>query len=182
MAAVPTQSDFFDKARRWAVIALVIAGLSAAGGSLLNWVTIEASPQLQQGINFGGRHVKRPSVTKPFTGLEARDGWWTLAGGTILMVAGGLLLARRRAVYAWLAFLASMVIGAVVIADYRQIGELSSDLSRRMHIVGDAAPGVGIVLVAVGGLLGLIASVAALAASPRIDATPTKTSYIRSTE
>jgi LPXTG-motif cell wall-anchored protein len=161
--------DFFDVARAWASAVMLAAGAAAIIGSTLDWVTIAIRPRLQPGATFQGEasQPKPPRVTRPFTGLEARDGWWSLAGGATLVAAALLLFTRRKALWAWLGLAASVVIGAVAIADYRGIGDLSSAISHRMDIVGAAEPALGLTLVVAAGLAGLVASVAGIAASPR---------------
>lgn len=133
-------------------------GAAAIIGSLLDWVTITPPPRLP---------AAEVENAQPFTGIEATDGWWVIAGGVVLIAAAFLVVLRRRSGWAWLAFLASVVIGSIAIADYRGIGDLESALSQRMDVVGDAEPALGITLVAAGALVGLISSVAAVAATPR---------------
>jgi LPXTG-motif cell wall-anchored protein len=164
----PRARDLFDRARTWAVALMLVAGVAAVAGSALDWVTITARPELRPDATFEGasNQPEEPRATQPFTGLEAGDGWWSLAGGVGLALGAGLLLVRKRAGGAWFGTVASMVIGAVAIADYRGIGDLSSSISHRMDIVGRAEPGVGLVLVVAGALAGLIGSVAGIAASP----------------
>ncbi len=160
------RDDYFARARRWAVAAMAAAGFVAVIGSVLDWVTITPPPEPPPGIDFGAQEIEAQRATEPFTGTEARDGWWTLGAGLVLVVAAGLLLLRGRGAYGWLGLLASIVIGAVAVADYRAIGDLSSGLSRRMDVVGDADPALGITLVAAAALVGLVASGAGIAASP----------------
>jgi LPXTG-motif cell wall-anchored protein len=165
----PPARDFFDKARAWAVALMLAAGLACIVGSLLDWVTITARPELQEGAAFPGadNQPEAPRVTRPFTGIEAGDGWWSLAGGVVLVAAAALVYVRRRAGWGWLGVLAAVVIGAVTIADYRGIGDLSSSISHRMNIVGGAEPAIGLTLAVAGAIAGVIGSVAAIAASPR---------------
>ena len=160
--------DFFDRARRWAVAVMLAAGVAAIVGSSLEWVTITARPELRAGTRFGNDDagVEEPRVTEPFTGLEANDGWWSLAGGVVLLVSAILLLARRTSLWGWIGLLGAVVVGAIAIADYRGIGDLSSSISHRLDIVGGAEPGVGITLVVAAALAGLVGSVAGIAASP----------------
>jgi hypothetical protein len=165
MAAEPSQQSYFDKARIWAATVLVVAGVAAVAGSLLDWVTIEALGAPSRAAHFGHQRIQGPARATPFTGIEAKDGWWTLAAGVVVVVAAGLLIARRRALYAWLAFLASIVLGAVAVADFRGI----ENLSARMHVAADVRPAFGITLVAASSLAGLIASLAGVAASPRLE-------------
>lgn len=150
-----TPSNFLDKARGVAAAGMIAAGAAAILGSLLDWVTIEA-PALFTG-----------APSEPFTGVEARDGWWTLGGGVVLVAASVLLTFRRRSLYPWLGFLTSLVIGAIATADYRAIGDVTSPLGRRMDVVGDAEPAIGLILVAVSALIGAIASLTGVAATPR---------------
>jgi hypothetical protein len=163
--------SFFDVARAWASAVMLAAGAAAVIGSTLSWVTITVRPELQPGATFEGEanRPERPEVTRPFTGLEAGDGWWSVAGGVMLALAAVLLYVRARALWAWLGLLGSMLVGAIGIADYRGIGNLSSSISHRMDIVGQAAPGLGLTLVAAAGIVGVVASVAGIAASPRAD-------------
>jgi hypothetical protein len=163
------ERDFFDRARAWASAVMLAAGAAAIIGSTLEWVTITVRPELVPGTTFEGEanRPEEPKVTKPFTGLEARDGWVSLAGGVLIVLAGVLLFLRERAVWGWLGLVGSVLVGSVAIADYRGIGDLSSSISRRMDIVGGARPAVGLTLVVAAALLGLIASVAGVAASPR---------------
>jgi LPXTG-motif cell wall-anchored protein len=167
MVAAPTR-DFFDRARGWAVAVMLAAGAAAVIGSMLEWVTITVRPELQPGSRFeDAERVVEPEISEPYTGLEARDGWWSLAGGIVLMIAGVALSTRKRAAWGWLGVLGAMTIGAVAIADYRGIGNLSSSISHRLDIVGGAEPGVGLTLVVAAGIAGLIGSAAGIAASPR---------------
>ncbi|MFN2490755.1 MAG: hypothetical protein ABR529_13685 [Actinomycetota bacterium] len=159
--------DFFDWVRVWAVAVMLAAGVAAIVGSALEWVTITVRPELRQDTLFdAGNEPEEPEMTKPFTGLAARDGWWSLAGGVILIAAALLLLVRQRARWGWLGVIGAVLIGAVAIADYRGIGNLSSNISRRLNIVGEAEPGIGLTLVVAAALIGLIGSVAGIAASP----------------
>jgi hypothetical protein len=160
--------DFFDRARRWAFAVMLLAGLAAIVGSSLEWVTISARPRLLEGTRFpGDASVERPRVSKPFTGLEATDGWWSLFGGVLLVLSAILLLVRRTSLWAWTGLAGAVLVGAIALADYRGIGNLSSSISHRMDIVGGAEPGIGITLVAAAALAGLVGSVVGIAASPR---------------
>ena len=162
-----TQPDFFDRARSWAAALMAVAGLVAIAGSVLDWVTITTLPELREGARFGDDvELKEPTASEPFTGLEAGDGWWSLAGGVVLVVAAVLLLVRKRAMWGWVGLLGAVVVGAIGVADYRGIGDLSSSLSHRLNIVGGAEPALGITLVVAAAFAGLLGSVAGIAASP----------------
>lgn len=164
---VVSQRDVFDRARTWAAALMVVAGLAAVIGSTLDWVTISAPAGLRQNPGgFGEDVFEERRISEPFTGLEARDGWWTLGAGAVLALASVALLLTWQGRYAWLGFLAAMVIGAVAFAAYRGIGEVSSALSHRMDIRGDADPAAGIMLVSGAALAGLLGSVVGITASP----------------
>ena len=161
--------DFFDRARRFAVVLLLLAGVAAIAGSSLDWVTITVQridPQADFGSNQAA--LEEPGRTRPFSGLEAGDGYWALGGGIVIVIAAGLLLIRPRGRWATLAFLASLIIGAIDFADYRGVGDVSSSISTRMDL-GAARPGVGLTLVAAAGFLGIVGSAAAIAATPPRD-------------
>jgi hypothetical protein len=161
-----SQRDVFDRARSWAAAIMLAAAAAAIVGSMLDWVTISAPSGLRRDLGFGRDVFDEQRISEPFTGLEARDGWWTLGAGAVLAIAAVLLLITKQGRYAWLGFLAAMVIGAVAFADYRSIGEISSSLSHRMDIRGEATPAIGIVLVSGAALAGLLGSVTGITASP----------------
>lgn len=161
MRSAASSLNYFDRARAWAGVMLLAAGVAAITGSLLDWVSIDAPGQT--GDEFAQHRVLGETNTEPFSGVDANDGWWTLGAGVVLLASAALLVARKKALYAWLGFVASVVIGAVAIADFRGIENLAS----RMRIIGDARPALGITLVAASAIVGLIASVAGVAASPR---------------
>jgi LPXTG-motif cell wall-anchored protein len=168
MALTHAQGDFFDKARRVAVAALIAAGAATIVGSTLDWVTISERPVLQQGVDFQeqNRFLEEPEVTEPFTGLEAEYGYYSLAGGIVVLAGALLLLWRKRGKYAWLAFIASIGIGAIAISAYRGIADSSSALYQTMDIIGRAEPALGVTLVTAGAIVGLLASVVGVAATP----------------
>ncbi|HZJ49614.1 MAG TPA: hypothetical protein VFF07_01915 [Actinomycetota bacterium] len=162
--------DFFDRARRFAVALLLLAGVAAIAGSSLDWVTITVRRQIDPRADFGSNQdaLEEPR-TRPFSGLEAGDGYWALGGGIVIVIAAGMLLIRPRGRWAILAFLASLIIGAIAFADYRGVGDVSSSISARMEIDVSARPGVGLTLVAAAGFLGIVGSAAAIAATPPRD-------------
>jgi hypothetical protein len=167
MPAYPTRGDYFDRARTVAVALLLCAAVVAVTGSVLDWVTISVQPTLDPEADFEAP-VEPLRIREPYNGIEANDGWYVVGAGAVVVVAAaGLAITRRRG-FAWLGFLAAMVIGAIAFAAYRGVGDLSSSISRRMEIVGDPDPGIGITLVAVGGIVALVASVLGLIATPRV--------------
>lgn len=166
MADSAEPPNVFDKARRAAVIVLLIAGATTIAGSLLNWVSI-SRPPLVEGADFGDNNDKVvEEASEPFTGVEAAYGYYSLAGGIILMLGALLLQARSRGKYAFVSFVAAMLIGGMALVAYRQISDRTSVLYLRMDIEGVARPGLGLTLVTVGAIVGLLASVAGFAATP----------------
>ncbi|MDQ4095446.1 MAG: hypothetical protein M3174_04470 [Actinomycetota bacterium] len=156
--------DFFDRARVWAGVFVLLAGLTAVIGSVVDWVTVTPPPQPPAGVNFEDETFAADESSEPFTGVEAGDGWVTLIAGGVEMAAGLLLIMRRRG--GWLGVLATVPMGAVAISIYRQLTP-TSELMERTQTVGDADPGIGLALVAGAALIGLIASVIGLAATPK---------------
>ncbi len=171
MAEEAEQRDFFEVARKWAAIALIAAGMLAVIGSMLDWVTITVRPSLSENIDFGTQRegIEAPERTEPFTGLEAGEGYYVLGAGVVQVAAGVLLLLQHRARYAWIGLLAAVVVGAIAFADFRGVGDLSSSISRRMEIVGQARPALGLTLVAAAAFVGVLGAAAGVAASPKRD-------------
>ena len=167
MSDAEEPANFFNKARRIAVVVLLVAGALSIIGSLLNWVTI-SRPPLIEGSDFGANNDKVvEEASEPFTGLEAAYGYYSLAGGIIVTLGAVLLLGRARGKYAVVSFVASMFVGALALVAYRQISDRTSALYLKMDIEGVARPALGLTLVTVGAIVGLLASVAGVAASPR---------------
>ncbi|MDQ4065891.1 MAG: hypothetical protein M3161_07585 [Actinomycetota bacterium] len=153
MPAAPTD-DYFEKARAWAATGIFVAALLLIVGSFLDWIVVEELPPTIP--------PDQADNAPPFTGLEVRDGWYVLVAGVALLACAVAVILRGRG--ARVAFLAAIVAGAITISDYRSIPGLFVELE---GIGAGAAPGVGITLATAGAILGLIASVAAIAASPR---------------
>ena len=152
------RGDFLDRARAASSAGLIAAGAAAVLGSVLEWVTIDPP---------GQGPAAELAKANPFTGIEARDGWYVIACAAVLIVCAFLIVATKRSIFAWLAFVASFVIGVIGFSDYRAVTEITSDLSRRMEIVGDAEPAIGLILVLVAAFVGIFASLAGVAATPR---------------
>jgi hypothetical protein len=159
----PVARDFFDKARERVSFGMFVAGAAAVVGSVLDWVTFSL-PEPVGSINLSNQ---RPSP--PISGFEAGDGRWVMAAGAVIIVCSILLVLKGRALYAGLAFCASLVVGAIAISDYKGVGDVSSDLSRKLDVVGEPHVAIGLTLVAIAALLGLIMSVAGVAATPSGD-------------
>ena len=149
-----TTHDTFDRARAYAAAILVAAGAAVIIGTVLDWVTVEPPPILP---------IDQEPATKPFTGLETKSAPYLLIGAGIVILLALLMVARRRSIYAWGAFLTSMVIGGIAFQNYRGLDELFYE---QMERIGDPAPALGLTLVAAGGVIGVIAGAAGIAAAP----------------
>jgi hypothetical protein len=155
--ADPPAREFFDRAREWVSGALFLAGALAIVSSMLDWVTYKLGPGPTPGITF--------RVSEPRSGLDVGDGRWVLGAGIVIIVAAFLLVLRQKAGYAGLAMLASIVIGAIGVSDYRGIGEVTKEVD----LVGVPHVGIGLTLAVAAAVLGLLASIAGIAATPRRD-------------
>lgn len=167
-----SRSDYFDRARMVAVAMLIVAAGIAIAGSFLDWVTISARPSIDPEADFGGEEIEEPVIRAPYSGVDASDGWYVIVGSAVLAGAAVALAIAKRRSFAWLAFIAAMFVGAIGFAAYRSVGSLDSSISRRMEIVGDPDPGLGITLVAIGGVVALIGAVLAVVATPSRRAEP----------
>jgi hypothetical protein len=160
------RSDYFDRARVVAVAVLIVAAGLATAGSFLEWVTIGVRPTVDPEADFGDQEIEEPQIRAPYSGVDATDGWYVIVGSAVLAGAAIALGIAKRRGFAWLAFIAAMFVGAIGFAAYRSVGNLDSSISRRMEIVGDPDPGLGITLVAIGGAIALIGAVLGLVATP----------------
>lgn len=133
---------------------LVVAGLAAIAGTFLDWVTIEPPARVPDA---------QAHRLAAFTGIETSDGRLILLAAIVVLGSAIALSIRKRSTFAWLAFIASIVIGAIAIADYRGIDTLFYD---EMQRIGRPLPALGLKLVAAAGILGLIGAVAGIAATP----------------
>lgn len=154
--------DYFERARVVSVALLVLAGVLAIAGSFMDWTTAGTIPK---GMGFS--NMIRDLLSDPVTGFDAGDGK-TVIGAAVFVLVGALLLAvTRQSRYGLVALLASVVIGAVAIAAYRSLGATTSDFSRKLDLVGEIDPGIGLILVAIAGLLGVLAGSLGMISSPR---------------
>lgn len=174
-AAAYSGVTFFDRVRSVAGAILMASGAAAIVGSMLDWVTITPPPKLRPALRE--MDLQGVKASEPFSGIEAGDGWWVLGAGAVMILAAGLLILRGKSLYGWIALLAAMVIGGITFADFRAIGDLGSGLARRMDIVGLAQPSVGITLVAASAVVGIVASGAGIAATPRAPLPRGQTTY-----
>lgn len=147
-----------------------MAGVAAVVGSVVDWVTVTPPPEPPAGIDFQEEPFAEEESSEPFTGLEAGDGWLTAAAGGAQLVAGLLLITRRRG--GWLGILASVPIGAIAISGYRALDSPTSGLLERTDTVGDVDPSLGLTLISAAALVGLISAVIGVAATPKEGGTP----------
>lgn len=148
------RDDFFERARAWAATGMFVAAGLLFVGSFLDWVMVQ---QLPETIPPDQMHRARP-----FNGFDVGDGYWIAAAALVLAASAVMVVLRAR--FSWLAFAASVVAGAIAIADYRGVEAVFDEFG---GIGTGIEPGLGLTLVAVGALLGLVSSVAGVAASPR---------------
>jgi len=150
--------DYFARARAWAATGLFLAAAVTILGSFLDWVKVDALPPTVP--------ANQAPRAEPFNGLDIGDGWWTLGAGAFLLLCAVLLVLRPASRFAWWAFFASILCGGIAISDYRGIAEVFNEWG---GIGAGPSPGIGLTLVAAGALLGLIASVTAIAATPKAE-------------
>jgi hypothetical protein len=150
----PPTRDAFEKARSIAAAFMVAAGAAVIIGTLLDWVSI--TPPLITPVDLIPQ-------TEPFTGLETKSAPYLLIAAGVLILSALMLVVRRKSLYAWLGFLASMVIGAIGFQNYRGMDELFYD---QMERIGEPSAGLGLLLVVAGGIIGLIAGAAGIAGAP----------------
>ncbi len=147
-------TDAFDRARSISAAFLVAAGAAVILGTALDWVTIEPPPLIP---------ADQEAAAEPFTGLETKSAPYLLIGAGAVILLALLLVARKRSMYAWFAFLVSIAIGGIAFQNYRGIEEL---FYVQMERIGDPDPALGLMLVAAGGVVGVIAGAAGIAAIP----------------
>jgi hypothetical protein len=145
--------DYFERARAIAGSVLFAAATAAIIGSILDWVIVAQEPPVVP--------TDQLDRLPPFTGLEVGDGWFVIAAAVVVLLSAFFIVMKAK--LAWLAFFGSVIIGGIAISDYRGIADLHLELE---GIGRDPAPGLGLTLVAAAGVIALIASVAAIAASP----------------
>lgn len=151
-----TTRDYFERARTWAATGIFVAAALVILGSFLDWVEVDALPPTIP--------ADQAARAEPFNGFDIGDGYWTAGAGLVLLVAAVLIVVRPASRYPWWAFVASVVAGGIAISDYRGIEQVFTDWG---GIGNGPSPGIGLMLVAAGALLGLISSVAAIAATPK---------------
>jgi hypothetical protein len=148
--------DYFDNARVWAALGLVLAATLLIVGSFLDWVTIERLPEVVP--------ADQAERAEPFSGLDIGDGFVTGGAGIVIAISAALLILKAKSSYAWLAFAAAIVGGGIAISDYRGIDQIFEDVQ---GIGRGITPGAGLTMVAAGALVGLVSAVAGIAATPK---------------
>ena len=149
--------DFFDQMRMVAATILFLAGVIAIVGTLLDWVTIEPPERVP---------ADQAEALATFTGIETSDGRLIAIGGAVLIVTAILLVLRKRSGHAWIAFITSVVMGAIAIADYRDI---TGVFYEEMQRIGRPTPAIGLLLDAAAAIAGLLGSLIGITATPRRD-------------
>jgi hypothetical protein len=159
----PARGDYFDRARKVAATGLFVAGVLAVAGSLLPWVDVTPPPVVPEA------EAERADA---LIGIEISDGRVVLGAGVVIIAAAALLVLRRRPGWAWLALAASMLVGAIAISDYREVSGFRPEAGvqppfvRRAERAGEIDPALALILVAAAGIVGVVTSVGALAATP----------------
>lgn len=149
--------DFFDTARMVAATILFVAGVLAITGAMLDWVSIRPPAMVPE---------EQADALATFTGIETGDGRVIAAGGLVLIVMAVLLMLKKKSSYAWVAFIVSIVMGAIAIADFRDITGVFYD---EMQRIGRPEPAAGLALDAAAGVAGLVGSLVGIAATPKRD-------------
>jgi hypothetical protein len=157
------EGDYLDRMRGLAAVALSVAVIFATLGSFLDWAHISEGTKAPPAGGPGAAPILRLSVR----GIETGDGWWVLGASAIILLAAVFLVLRKRSLYAWISFLATAVMGSLVFADFRGIGDLAAAISAPAGVVGKAEPAIGLILVAVAVFVAVVGSLVGVAASPR---------------
>lgn len=147
--------DTFDRARAYAAAGMLAAGIATVVGTMLDWVSIRP-PQIIPADLI--------PAAEPFAGFETKSGPYLLIAAGVLILSAVMLTWRQRAIWAWVGFLASMVVGGLAFQNYRGLDELFYE---QMERIGAPSPAIGLMLVVAGGIAGLIASAAGVAAAPK---------------
>jgi hypothetical protein len=166
--AATQEVDFFERARRVAVAVLLAAGAACVIGGVLDWATLERCPEIVPGSNFDESELEDPPPC-PVRGVDTTEGKIAIAAGFGTLAAAILLTLKVRGSYAWLALLTSVVAGSFAISAYRGIGDANSSISRRLGLIDAYEPGIGLILVAAAAVIGVLAAVGGIAATPARD-------------
>ena len=159
--------DFFERARRIAVAVLLAAGAACVIGAALDWATLERCPELVPGSTFSEDELEPPLC--PVRGIDSTEGKVVVVAGFAILGSAIYLTVRRRSSFGWLALVSSVVAGSFAVSAYRAIGDADSSFSRRYGLIADYEPGIGLMLVAAASVVGIMAAVGGIAATPRSD-------------
>jgi hypothetical protein len=158
--------DFFDRVRRGAVAILLASGAAIVIGGVLDWASLERCPEIVEGSTFDESELEDPPPC-PLRGIDATEGKVAVVSGFVMLFGAIMLTLRERSGYAWLAFVSAIVAGSVAIAAYRGIGDVNSSISRRFGLIDAYEVTLGLNLVAAAAIVGMIASIAAITATPQ---------------
>jgi hypothetical protein len=153
--------DTFDRARAYSAAGMVAAGVATIIGTVLDWVTVTPPKIIPADLI---------PQTEPFTGLETKSAPYLLIAAGVIVLCALMLVWRQRTMWAWIGFGAAMVIGGLAFQNYRGLNELFYD---QKDGIGEPAAAIGLMLVVAGGIAGLIASAAGVAAAPPTTETET---------
>ena len=145
---------------------LLAMGAALVIGGVLDWATLERCPEIDEGTTFEESQLEEPPPC-PLRGIDTTEGKVVIAAGFVMLFAAIKLSLTGRPGYAWLAFFSAMVAGSAAIAAYRGVGDPNSSISRRFGLIDAYEVAIGLNLVAAASIVGLIASIAAITATPR---------------
>jgi hypothetical protein len=160
--------DYFERARNVAVAVLLAAGAACVIGGVLDWARLDRCPEIVPGSTFEESQLEEPPPC-PVRGIDTTEGKVAVAAGFATLATGILLILRAKSSFAWLALLSSVIAGSFAIAAYRGIGDVNSSISRRLGLIEAYEPGIGLTLVAAAAIVGVMAAVGGIAATPHTD-------------
>jgi hypothetical protein len=151
-----------------AAILAAIGGAIAAIGSFLPWAKVS--------LDFARLGIPGvPSQSVNVSGTDGGDGWITIAGGAIVIIAAiGFLVAKSRGArrgFGILAIIGGLVAAGIAIYDLTQLKSSATDslAGSSLADVGDAfkvTMAYGIFIVIAGGLLALVGGILGMRGGP----------------
>lgn len=166
--ATADEVTYFDRARQVAVVLLLAAGAACVIGGVMGWATLERCPEIIPGTSFEESELEEPPPC-PVRGIDTTEGKVAIAAGFATLGSSILLTLRKRASFAWLALVGAVVAGSSAISAYRGVGDANSSISRRMGLIDAFEPGTGLILTTAAAIVGVMAAVGAIAATPHVD-------------
>ncbi len=160
--------DLFERVRRVAIAILLAAGAAGVIGAVFDWAAPERCPEVLPGSTFEEAELE-DAPPSPVRGIDAAEGKVVVGASFTILFAAIMLTLRPKPLYAWLAFAAAVVAGSAAIAAYRGIGNPDSSISRRFGMIDAYEVQLGLNLAAAAAVIGFIAAVAAITATPRTD-------------